>query len=249
MSWGTTGATVVTSKESSSSILFAKNGVTPIRQYETVETTEIRGLTEVNAKSRVGVTDSTVQTTYYTNSLGDGVVYSFTALTNTKTEITASRVDETGQWVAVQKVHTYSTSTIPNTWGTSKIDSDGRAVSLSSSGVSRNVSYDKSMGYVFSYNGNTLYSTNVTEVTEIAYIDTQAHANAIVSSNTTNSLSYSKVKCVVSNGTYTLQVASGTEKHASAHYVDAEHGWSVTVTATTHGWANASNNTNNWVSA
>ena len=179
MAWGSTGATVVTNKESSSSILFALNGTTPIRQYECVQTTEIRGLNESTAKGMVpdgstnAIVDNTVQTTYYTNGLGDGLVYSFTATTGTKTVWSASRVDETNQWVAVKKEYSYCTSTIPNVWGTTKLDSDGTAKTPYANGTSHVVSIDKTASHVCTFDNMTLISTVKTTVTEIRYVDTQ----------------------------------------------------------------------------
>ncbi len=250
MAWGSTGATVVTSKESSSSILFALNGTTPIRQYECVLTTEIRGLDETTAKGKVpdgsttAIVDNTVQTTYYTNGLGDGAVYSFTATTGTKTIWSASRVDETNQWVATKKEYTYCTSAIGNAWGTTKLDTDGEQVSLSQNGTSHVVSIDKSSSHVFTFYNYTLVSTVLTTVTEIRYVDTQAHAETIVNNNT-QVASYVRVHTPETttgpnNQVYPAafvvrEIPYGTEKSASARPV-AGAGWTVTVTTKVYGY-------------
>ena len=246
MAWSSTGTDIPQSNVPASTILFCLNGQTTIRQIEEVETTETRGLTEAAATALAGVTDNTTQTAYY--ALINGTVYQFTATTGTKTEVSAARADDSDQWVATERVTTYSItpSSLPNVWGTTELNANGETIALSSGGTSSDISIDYSSSRLWVYNNHPVNQTIRTVVTEVKYIDTQAHANALVTANTSDNLSDTTVK---QNGTYTLAngttetyvcawctVKTGTEKFASARYVSAKEGWLVTITTKTYGY-------------
>ena len=236
MAWNTTGCDVDTAKQTASSILFSRAGSATVRQVEVSETMEVRGLTETAGKGKVpnaaNIVDNTVQTAYY--AFIDGLVFTITVTSGTKEEWSAARKDESGQWVATKRTTTYAATGLnTNVWGTTPLDSDGQKITLSASGVSRVVSRDKSTSYVFSFNGNTLVSTVETVVTEVRYINSKTNADAIVNANNSAS-SYTTATCT-SIGICSIVVPSGTEKFASARYVSPRDGWSVTITAKTHG--------------
>lgn len=253
MSWDNSGngTAVKTSVQDSTSILFAANGMTTIRLREKVTTTEHRGVTMSRAEAMAASTDSTTQTTYY--RFANGRLYSFTATTGTKTDWTASLMDPSGGSYAVERETEYSVvwpTGEQAKWGTNELDERGNTITLSSSGSSAVVSYDKQLNHVFTYADVSLFETVATTVSEIRRIDTEAHAKSIVdtkNSAANNSISYPTryyQSTPVSGTTITLyrvKVASGTQTHASARFVSDKEGWTVTVTEAVHGWQQSGN--------
>ena len=242
-SWGSTGTTVATGKQSASSILFARPGSATVRQWEVVETSEVRGLTEDAAKDAVPDTaaettniDNTTQTQYWA-SIG-GRTYSITATTGTKTERGAARKDESGQWVRTDTVHTYFVTGLDaNVWGTTELDEDGNAATLTANGTEVVVGYDRTTSRVCW----DVYSQLTTTVKEYRNIDTKAHAESIVNNNTSNGTGTTTVNYHQNlNGSdfqsAWVTVPSGTDKFASARYCGKSRGWTVTVTIKAYSW-------------
>lgn len=246
MGWSTTGEDVETGKQVASSILFAKNGAETIRQVETVETEEVRGMLAANAKNKVVLDDHTEQTVYWAN-IG-GAVYSITVTSGYKVEWSAARVDESGQWVATKRKTTYTTypAQLPSAWGTTELNAEGQAVALSASGVSHDIAVDLSRSVLWSFNGKPVTQTLKTETSEIRYVTNKSAAYSLVSANTSNSVRdvqlVQDVTIVMGNGQTSTFVGawcivkSGVEKFASARYVSEKEGWCVTVTTKTHGY-------------
>ncbi|MBQ2629422.1 MAG: hypothetical protein IJG13_07075 [Kiritimatiellae bacterium] len=258
MAWSTTGTEVCVSKQTTSSILFAASGQTTIYQRETDVTTETRGLTEAVAKGMADAAagdDTTVEATYYAHI--NGTTYSFKAITSgSRKEKGSARRDESGQWVYTETVRTFSTTAISNlVWGTTPLDADGNAITLSSTGSEVMVSVDKSVSRL----AWDVFQTVTTTVKEYRRVDTQAHAEAIVSAaasatNVTQQTVY-RHQIVEQAGqadqdliTAWVTFMSGTEKFASARYVSAAEGWTVTVTQKDYGWSspNAAASGNGW---
>lgn len=245
MGWGNT-CNVDTSVNASSTILFRRNGATTIRQLETVETMEVRGHNATGGKTAGKQhEDNTVETTYY--GFIDGEVFSFDAKTGTRVEWGAARKDESGQWVATKRTIIYSVEPTPDStiWGTKPLNEEGQPITLSANGVPRVVSYDKSSSFACRFASMSLTTTVATTVTEYRYIDTQAHAQAIVNANSSTHSSFTNLSTYVAPpdshtlpGPYaTMAVPSGSEKFASARYVSPRDGWTVTVNEKTFGWS------------
>lgn len=236
MGWDTTGCTVTTGKESASSILFARSGSKTVYQKETVTTQVIRGLTEAGGIAKIpSASDETTQKTYY--ALIDEEVFTLTATTGTKVDYSGSRVDETGQWQVTIRTTEYTIVNLDTSvWSETKINSDGVEIDLSSVGIEKFVSYDASNSYVFTYAGNTLFSTNKCTVKERRYIDSYANAVAIANANTSNGISYKKVSCTALGGSYWVWLPTGTETHAAVSQGSDGEGWTVSITSTEHGW-------------
>lgn len=95
------------------------------------------------------------------------------------------------------------------------------------------VSKSSSRTYVFSFAGAVLFQTETTTVTEYTRL-TQAEAAQKVADNTADA-SYVRVSKASGGVTVWREVRSGTQKTASARYVDAENGWTVSVTAVAYG--------------
>lgn len=233
-----TGVTVTTSKQVASSILFSKQGAATIYQVETEEVTEYRGAGE-GILDLVVFSDSTTQTAYYAQIGGE--VHQFTRTTGTRTTWSASR-NAKGVWTGVKRVVTFTTNpaTIPSPWGTTKLDSDGRAMTLSASGVSHTRDMDMSHSYEWAVASDTLITTVKRKSTTVEFIDTEAHANAIVTANTSNTLHYNSVRHLLY--TFLVDVYAerlvpvGKIKSASASYNSVEKGWTVTITETEYNW-------------
>ena len=115
MSWSNVyscGLSVDTSKRTESSILFSNGLDITVRQWECVSTQEVRALAESaatgkvpNCASAVTGSDSTVQTVYYRHI--DGRTVSITVTTGSKTQYSAARRDESGQWVCTETTTDY----------------------------------------------------------------------------------------------------------------------------------------------
>jgi hypothetical protein len=219
-----------------SSILFARKGSKTVYQKETAITQLIKGLTEEGGLAQVPVSvDNTTQKTYY--ALIDEEVFSITVTTGSKTDYSGSRVDDSGQWQVTVTTTEYSVENLDTTlWKETKITSDGVEIELSSGGVEKRISYDKSTSYVFSYAGNTLFSTNTCEVVEFRYIDSYSNATSLASRKTSNTIQYKNIQCSNQGGSYWVSLPVGSESHASVSQASDGEGWTVSVTTTTHGW-------------
>lgn len=244
--WTSTGTTVDTSKIASSSILFAKNGSETIRQAETVETSEIRGLTKTAAKNMAGVTDNSVQTVYYAH-IGDDD-HAITVLSGTKIEKSAQRANEADGWTVTVKTTTYSTlpATLPTCWKDNRADA---GVSTMNELVSR----DRSSSYIWDRSdGNTpnaLFATKTTSVYESTGLTKEEADNIVNGTASENTHTVARIAWEVYNGTagdglgvgwYAWAWAScqvGSDVFASARKVSDEEGWTVTKTVVEHGWS------------
>lgn len=259
MAWSATGTDVDTSKQIVSSILFSRSGSATIRQVETVETTEVRGMTAAKCKEKVVLSDSTAQTQYYAKI--DGMVFSINVTSGSKTEWSGARVDDSGQWVATKRTTTYSTypASLPSAWSTTPLNANGEVMTLSTGGTSRDVSLDYSENLLWNYAGHPVRSTLKTVGTEIMYVSTEAAANSLVLANTSNTVGDVSLKhdlqYTLGNGQTAiavgawLTVKSGVEKFANARYVSAAEGWCVSVTTKTYGYTAtmvAAGNTGGW---
>lgn len=256
MAWANTyanGAAVETSKQTSSSILFAHSGYgTVIRQVETVETKEVRGLDESAAREKGGtISDSTAQHQAWAHIFGR--THSISYLTGSKTEYSAARRDESGQWVVTETKHTFSISpaNLPTDWGTTELDADGNAVSLSSGGdAAISVSVEKTVSRL----AWDVFQTLTTTVKEIRHVNTEANARSLVSANTpaTQATPATVYYHSTLNGNDTVSswvsYMNGTEKFASARRVSESEGWTVTVTEKVYGWSSprAATDGNGW---
>ena len=241
MAWhdtATDDCSVDTNKTSASSILFAKNGAATVRQWEVVETSEVRALTETAGQGKVPDTatevkndDATTQTTYWASI--DGTTYSITVTTGTKTEYGAARRDESGQWVCTATTHKYFATGLDSKWGTTELDENGSAVTLGS-GTERTTSISKSMTFQFTAENDSLYATLTTTVSEVAYIKDQTTANSIVSGHLA-----SPTHRTIKHGNIILvarDIIIGDEKFAEAHFVSESRGWTVTKTTKSYGY-------------
>ena len=249
MAWSTTGTRVKISKVPASTILFSRNGSTTIRQVEVVETAEIRGLTETAANNLCGITENTTQTSYYAKI--DGDVYSFTATTGVKTEVSGARKDDSGQWVVTERKTTYSVtpSPLPQGWGTTPLNERGEAITLSASGKSYDVTIDFSSSRLWVFNNKPVNQTIKAVMSEIRYVTTKAAADSLVTANTIDTVGDAQLKMdgtitSASGSTQTIVIAwctvkTGTEKFASARYVSEKEGWCVNVTTKTYGYSAA----------
>ena len=233
-----TGVEVTTSKQIASSILFSKRGAQTIYHVETEVVTEYRGA-GVGILDEVVFSDNTSQAEYW--AMIDGTVYAMTVTSGTRTTWSASR-NAKGVWTGVKRVVTFTSNpaTIPSPWGTTKLDSDGRAMTLSSSGVSHTTNLEMSHSYEWAVADDTLITTVKRKDTAVEFIDTEAHANAVVAANTSNTLHYRTVSHLL----YTFlvpvyasrMVPVGVVKTASASYNSVEKGWTVTIIETTYDW-------------
>ena len=249
MAWSTTGTRVRISKVPASTILFSRNGSTTIRQVEVVETAEIRGLTETAANNLCGITENTTQTSYYAKI--DGDVYSFTATTGVKTEVSGARKDDSGQWVVTERKTTYSVtpSSLPQGWGTTPLNERGETIELSANGKSYDVTIDFSSSRLWTFNGHPVNQTIKAVMSEIRYVTTKAAADSLVTANTIDTVGDTQLKMdgTITTGTGTTQtitiawcnVKTGTEKFASARYVSEKEGWCVNVTTKTYSYSAA----------
>lgn len=237
MSWlsSSSSGTVETSKSATTSLLFAKTGQTTIRQKETEEVTEYRGLTKDTAQKMVAVTDSTTQTTYY-KQIGSEV-YSITVLSGTKTEISAARNDESDGWHATKRVITYSTE--PDL--TSSKTANGWSTTYPTTGTSegRQVSYSSSTSPVTYYWGASLFSKKEVTTTEYSGL-TQAAAQSLVQSKTSSTVAQKIYQCLsyTTNQGDTARLSGwcyaectvGTNVYGSAQKVSDTEGYRVTIT-------------------
>ena len=250
----TVGCDVKTSKTSASTIVFAKNGSTTIRQTETIEITEYRGLDATSALAKVTVNDQTVQTKYYATIGGEQ--YSITLMSGTKTEVTAQRANDADGWTVTKRVTTYtsnpatSATAFTNVWTTS-IAASSATGTVESYEMSR--SHCRTCG-----DGHALYSTKSVTVTEYRNL-TQSAATTLVSNNTADTVTDTTIyfdayidlsssgsgnNQWVTTAWYVLPI--GTEKRASMRNA-GDGAYSVTVTETVHGWSCTPNsNTQRW---
>ena len=265
MAWHDTATgdcSVDTNKASASSILFAKNSAETVRQWEVVETTEVRALTEDAGQGKVPDTenevksdDATTQATYWANI--DGTTYSITVTTGTKTEYGAARRDESGQWVCTKTKHTYFATGLTSKWGTTELDENGSAVTLGS-GVEQTTSVSRTVTLVRQYNADgkahTVSSATTTTVKEWKYISTEGKAMEYLS-GLSQSISYNTY--TLTQYAYQLDsalpqfilyatVPEGSESFGEVHYVSKSRGWTATVTTKeysairTNGWITGS---------
>lgn len=237
------GCDVKTSKQSASTIVFAKNGSTTIRQIETIETTEYRGLDKTSALAKAGVTDNTVQTKYYATI--DGEQYSITLMSGTKTEVTAQRSNEADGWTVTSRVTTYTSNPATSATAFTNVWSTSIAASSATGTVE---SYERSRSHCITCGptGNrfALYSTKTVTVTEYKNL-TQSAAQTLVNNNTADTVTdktlYFQNYYDSSWHTglwYTLQ--TGTEKRASMRSA-GDGAYSVTVTQTDYGYTHTAN--------
>ena len=243
MAWSSTGCSVDTSKQSASTILFCRAGAQSVFQIETEEVSEIRALTESAAKARVpsaaSIEDNTTETVYY--ALIDSLVFSITVRTGSKTEWSAARKDESGQWVARKVVRSYAVKGLDTTiWGTTTIDAGGDTITLSESGVTSTLTREKSTRYIAQYRGATIHSLVTSVVQEVKYIDTLEHAQAIVDAHGGSTVTYQGYWCGVitydiSGGVTkediwaTCSAPIGTEETAELRYISPSEGYTVTI--------------------
>lgn len=253
MAWANTygnGVSVNTSKRTSSSILFSDGQSITVRQWETVETKEVRALSETaatgqvpNTASGVANSDSTVQTQYWRFIANR--TQTITVTTGTRKEYGAARRDETGQWVCTETTYNYFATGLdigPGLWGTNPLDSDGNAVAPSSTGTEVVVSYERSTSPV-AFN---VWQVVTTTVKEYRGIDTLAHAQAVVNAHQghagTATVAHWQHVQLGSNSQYSwiisawVTITYGTEEAASAKFVSAADGWVVTLVSKTYDW-------------
>ena len=236
MSWlsSSSSGTVEASKSATTSLLFAKTGQPTIRQKETEEVTEYRGLTKDTAQGMVDISDSTTQTTYY-KQIGSEV-YSITVLSGTKTAVSAARNDESDGWHATKRVVTYSTN--PDL--TSKTTANGWSTTYPTTGTSegRQVSFSSSTTPVTYYWGAALYSKKEVTVTEYTGL-TQTAAQSLVKSKTSSTIAQKIYQCIsyttqknqtVWSGSCYAECTTGTNVYASSQKVSDTEGYRVTVT-------------------
>lgn len=239
-----TGVSVKTTVNIASAILFSKQGATTIYQVEKEEVTEYRGAGEAICNSVV-FSDNTTSTAYYAQIAGE--VFSFTATTGTRTQWSATR-QANGVWTGVKRVTTFSTnpSPIPSPWGTTKLDGDGNAITLSTSGVSKVINLDGSASYEWAVGSDVLLKKVARKETQVKYVSTQAAAQSIVTANTSNTIVYTTYSHLLYQFLVPVycyrMVPVGTIKTANASYVSPEQGWAVTIVETTYsasgtGWS------------
>ncbi len=250
---------VITSKQSVTTVLFAKNGALTIRQRETQTITEYRGLSEADAKAMVGVTDNTEPVTYYANI--DGDIHTITvqmAKANTDgkvTELSAARSNEARGWMVTKRETEYSlepginTTAFTNVWKTSLTnvaDANGVVVSV-----------DKSIQACRGY-GKGLFTTNTVTVKEfrgLTLAEATAKASNLTYSNAqdTTIQYWSYVGSGVSGATSSgwvpgawYTVVSGTDSRASVRK-DSDGVYTVTQTITEYDWTpKSSANADGW---
>lgn len=249
---------VTTSKQSATTVLFAKNGALTIRQRETQTITEYRGLDEDVAKGMVGVTDNTEPVTYYAN-IGDDVhtITVIKAKANTdgkRTEFSASRSNEANGWTVVKSETEYSlepgiaSSDFTNVWKTSLAnvaDSGGVVVSVDRS-IQACRGYGKGLFTtnkvtVKEFRGLTL-SEATTKVSELTY--STAQDKVIQYWSHVGNVAGATPSGWARGAWYT--VVAGTDSRASARK-DSDGVYTVTQTITEYDWTPKSGaNENGW---
>ncbi len=141
----------------------------------------------------------------------------------------ARRANEADGWTVALTETVYG---VPYTEDARSVFTPGLPDIMSGSG--QVVSKSSSRTFVFSYAGYVLYQTEATTVTEYSFL-TQAEAAQKVADNTADA-SYKRVSKASGGVTVYREVKSGTQKTASARYVDAENGWTVSVTEVAYGY-------------
>lgn len=163
---------------------------------------------------------------------------------------TASRANDADGYVVVTETYVYDAPYSPDAYPRfcpKSYPVKGSGDSLATGVV---VSKSNNRQFVFSYSNSPLYVTEATEVVEYRNL-TQTQAMDYVSQATaaTYRLAQHRASATgVSN--YTTVVKIGTEKTADARYIDAERGWTATITQITRtanfvtsgaGWYNGGN--------
>lgn len=228
----TAGLEVETGRNSATSIAYSANGLT-LRQKETVTTTEYRGLTKAAAQQledlETAASDTTASVTYY-HQIGDTSDYATVSLmTGGKVDYVPRREDEGDAWTCVKTETAYEAVGA----GTGSGWTTTRPSGAASTGVQ--ISKDMRKTWIWS----NFYAVETTTVTEYRYL-TLSEANAKVSDNTSNNVQMHTY--TASSGLAWCYAQAGTAKTAAARYVDAENGYTVTVTQTDYsgegsGWS------------
>lgn len=170
--------------------------------------------------------------TYVTFNPG-GLAYAVKRKFNLPTEgravaAEARRANEADGWTVAMTETAYG---VPYTEDARNVFTPGMPDIMS--GIGHVVSKSSSRTFVFSFAGAVLYQTETTTVTEYQYL-TQAEADQKVADNTADA-SYVRVSKSSGGITVYRDVKSGTQKTASSRYVDAENGFTVSVTAIDYG--------------
>jgi len=211
------GLEVETGRNTASSLAYSANGLV-LRQKETVVTTEYRGLTADAAKKLEELDRDETGTTIYYKAIGLSHEFAAVAITTgTKIDYMPRRDDEGDAWVCIKTEVEYSAGQTDG-WSTTRPQS-------SSTGVQ--VSKDMRKSLVW----DSLYAVETTTVTEYRFL-TKAEADTKVSQNTSNGVemhAYKKYTQETEVGAW-CYAQCGTNKTASARYVNAENGYTVTVT-------------------
>lgn len=174
--------------------------------------------------------DADTKTTvrFYPAGSGGGVARTMYLPTEGRTVVAnARRANEADGWTVALTETVYG---VPYSPDAKSVFAPGVVDTMAVGSV---VSKSSSRTFVFSFNGSVLFQTETTTVTEFAFLSAD-EAAAKVSENTSDA-QYISVSKSSSGMTVYREVKNGSQKTASARYVDEERGWTVSVTECVYG--------------
>jgi len=213
-------------------VILSHDGANPLKETQTVETWEYRGLTEAAAKLLTKLSDDNTETViYYAKRRTSNVLYQEQYLacatkSGTKLDIVAFRADESGKWVARATSVTYGAS--GTGWNNIRPEASetGIVVSQSSRTTAMEYGYDNT---IVGYKQQTITTT----VREYPFL-TQEEKNTLCTSSDGTSLAeitYYDTEQTLHYFKYKV----GTVVDAQARYIDEANGWIVTKTTEVYG--------------
>lgn len=220
-------AKIVVASNVGSTVAYSANGLI-LRSKESVVTTEYRGLTKAAAEKLLTLSDNDVSTTIYYKKIGSGDEYAAVGVSvGLKSDYTMSRVNDSNTFVVTRVDTTYSAAD----------DGGWSSVRPSSSGTGVVTSKSKRSSHVCDFDGDALYSYQEDTTTEFRFL-TQSEAVQKVAAEASDTVTETMFKHDIEYQGQTMvgfwiKVQTGTRKVAAARYVDADHGFTVTVNQTT----------------
>lgn len=227
---GLNACIVLSGTPGASFVAYSADGLI-LRQVVSTVVTEYRGLTRHAAALLSTLTsDDTTRTIYYHGigaytGTGSHRIYSeYVACgvtTGVKHDYAAARANEADGWKVVHTQTTYSAGAT-NDWTTT------RPSAATTSGIVTGRS--SSSSYLYAYNHNPIYTTETSTTTEYRFL-TKSEAETMVSQNNTNNTQMNK--WLYGSSTVYAYAWKGTAKTATSRYIDADNGFTVTVTEKT----------------
>lgn len=224
----TAGVKVVVASDVGVSVAYSANGLI-LRAREEVVNTEYRGLTQAAAEKLLTLYSNSVTTVIYYKRIGTGDEYAAVGVSSgSKSEYSMTRVGDSLAFVVTRVDTTYSAADTSG-WSTTRPSSSGTGVVTSKS---------KRSSRVYTYNGDPLYSFQEDQTTEYRFLSQSEAASKVSSeaSDTVMNVTY-KHNTTVEGQTIigaSVVVQVGTRKVPTMRYIDADHGFAVTVNQTTY---------------